>query len=256
MNRIVPLIIALLLLAAGCRPAETPPKAPPAPASPAAAAAPAEPTPSTTPTVPAPWYEREIQAFEAADLATPPTPGQVLFIGSSSIRMWKSLSDDMRPMPTLNRGFGGSKTRDVLAVFDRIVRPYKPRLIVCYCGDNDLGTDNTDAEAAANGFIEFDRRARVEWPEVHVFYIAIKPSLARWKNWPAMERANALVRAYCEATPGATFLDTATPTLTDDGTPDPTIFLDDGLHLNEKGYAIWTRVIRPPVLAAWEAGRE
>ncbi|MCA9243181.1 MAG: hypothetical protein KDA32_04440 [Phycisphaerales bacterium] len=199
-----------------------------------------------------PWYEGEIRAFEQTDRQSPPEPGRVLFIGSSSIRMWKSLADDMRPTPVLNRGFGGSKTPEVLAVYDRIVTPYEPSVIVYYCGDNDLGSDNTDSQSAADGFIAFDRRARAQWPGIPVFYIPIKPSLARWKNWPAMKRANAMVREYCERTPGATYVDTVTPTLTPNGEPDPTIFMPDGLHMNAKGYAIWTRELRPLVREAWE----
>jgi lysophospholipase L1-like esterase len=210
-------------------------------------------TPSALPaTAETPWYEREIRDFEAADKASPPASGQVLFIGSSSVRMWTTLNEDMNPAPVLNRGFGGSKTGEVLAVFDRIVLPYKPSVIVYYCGDNDLGLDNTDSQAAADGFIAFDQRARSEWPGVNVFYIAIKPSVQRWKNWEAMKRANDIVRVYCEETHGATYLDIATPALTAEGLPDPTTFREDGLHLNAKGYAIWTTVIRGPVVEAWE----
>lgn len=198
-----------------------------------------------------PWYEAEIRAFEAADRDSPPEPGRVLFIGSSSIRMWETLASDMAPAPVLNRGFGGSKTHEVLAVFDRIVLPYEPSVIVYYCGDNDLGTDNTDARGAAEGFVAFDRRARELWPRVRVLYIPIKPSLARWGNWEAMARANGMVREYCERTAGAEYLDTATPMLGADGRPDPSLFLEDGLHLNSRGYAVWTGVVRGPVLEAW-----
>lgn len=230
--------IALLLVLSGCR--LTPPAPPP-------------PAPTT---LAAPWYEPEIRAFEAADRASPPPPGRVLFIGSSSIRLWHTLAEDMRPAPVINRGFGGSKTGEVLAVFDRIVPVCRPSVIVYYCGDNDLGTDNTDSRAAADGFIEFDRRARALWPGLKVFYIAIKASRARWANWPAMERANELVRAYCERTPGAEYLDTVTPTLRADGPPAADYFLEDGLHLSPKGYAVWTSVIREPVLRAWNEGRD
>ncbi|QYK49328.1 MAG: hypothetical protein KF838_05610 [Phycisphaeraceae bacterium] len=206
--------------------------------------------PQPTPT-PDAWYEPEIRAFEAADRASPPDPGQVLFIGSSSIRMWKSLAEDMAPAPVLKRGFGGSTTPDVLAVFDRIVRPYAPSIIVYYCGDNDLSGDKPDAEAAAEGFLSFERLAREAWPDVEVMYIAIKPSIARWRNWEAMRRANSIVRDHCEQTRGSTFLDIATPMLTPEGVPDPSLFLEDGLHLNEKGYAAWKAVIRPAVTDAW-----
>jgi len=202
-----------------------------------------------------PWYEPEIRAFEAADRAGAPEPGRVLFIGSSSIRMWDSLETDMAPAPVLNRGFGGSKTAEVLAVFDRVVLPYEPGVIVYYCGDNDLGTDNTDSESAAHGFIAFDRRARALWPRARVLYIPIKPSLARWSNWEAMARANAIVRAYCERTAGAEYLDTVTPMLGADGRPDPSLFLEDGLHLNERGYEVWAGVVREPVVAAWRQSR-
>lgn len=209
--------------------------------------------PAETPQAPAePWYEPELRAFESADRASPPAPGQALFVGSSSIRLWSSLANDMTPVPVLNRGFGGSTTRDVLAAFDRTVTPYAPRLIVYYCGDNDLGADNTDSQSAADGFIAFDRRARALWPGVRVFYICIKPSIARWKNWPAMNRANMIVRAYCENTPGATYLDIALPSLTPRSTPDPALFEPDGLHLNPTGYALWLTIVGPPVLEAWK----
>ncbi|MCA9297929.1 MAG: hypothetical protein KDA28_02620 [Phycisphaerales bacterium] len=208
-------------------------------------------TASQPDTPPAPWYEREIAAFEAADARHPPEPGQALFIGSSSIRLWKSLEKDMAPVPVLNRGFGGSRTPEVLAVFDRIVTPYDPSIIVYYCGDNDLGTDNQDFHAAAQGFIDFDRRAREHWPEVRIFYIPIKPSLARWSNWEAMSKANTLVREHCERTRHSTYLDTVTPALTAEGTPDPALFVEDGLHLNAKGYEVWKGVVRGPVLEAW-----
>lgn len=198
------------------------------------------------------WYEPEIRAFESADRASPPEPGMVLFVGSSSIRMWSTLAADMAPARVLNRGFGGSKTGEVLEVFERIIAPYEPRAIVYYCGDNDLGTENKDAEGTAVGFIEFEKRARAMWPEVEVMYIAIKPSIARWSNWEAMKRANEIVRGYCERTDGATFLDIATPMLGADGSPDPALFASDGLHLNAKGYEVWTGVVRGEVLRVWE----
>lgn len=234
------LLVATLCLASCASTPATPSL--PSPASPATA----------SPTAPAPWYEPEIRAFEAADLASPPAPGQVLFVGSSSIKFWKSLASDMSPLPVLNRGFGGSKTREVLAVFDRIVTPYSPSVIVYYCGDNDLGTDNTDSQSAADGFITFDRRCRQRWPGIRVIYIPIKASIARWSNWPAMQRANSLVRDYCSRTPGAIYVDTVTPTLGADAKPDPSLFESDGLHINANGYELWTRTLKPVISVAYE----
>jgi lysophospholipase L1-like esterase len=212
-------------------------------------------TPSSPPPVASastePWYEPEIRAFEAQDRALPRRADQVLFIGSSSIRKWTSLEADMWPVPVLNRGFGGSKTPDVLAVFDRAVTTHRPAVIVYYCGENDLGLDGTDAHAAAEGFFKFASRARELRPDVHVFYISIKPSLQRWKNWPAMQRTNDLVRTFCEMTPGMTFVDVEGEMLGADRKPDPSLFVEDGLHMNAKGYERWTRAIRQQVWTAW-----
>lgn len=196
-------------------------------------------------------HAREIAAFEQADAQQMPAPNQALFIGSSSIRLWDTLARDMAPAPVINRGFGGSQTPEVLAVFDRVVRPYDPALIVYYCGDNDLGEHNTNAQGPAMGFMQFAEKARAAWPDIQIIYIPIKASLARWGNWEAMERANGIVRSYCDRTPGMIYADTVTPTLTPQGAPMPDIFEPDGLHLNAKGYAIWTRTLRPIVLDAW-----
>jgi lysophospholipase L1-like esterase len=232
-------LIALAFALSGCRgPATT------------VAGAPARQPPVASASL-APWYEPEIRAFEAQDRAMPRDGEKVLFIGSSSIRLWKSLAADMWPVPVLNRGFGGSKTQEVLAVFDRVVPAHRPRVIVYYCGENDLGLDGTDAHAAAEGFFEFARRSRELRPDVHVFYISIKPSLQRWKNWAAMKRTNDLVRAFCEMTPGMTFVDCASGMLGADWKPDPSLFVEDGLHLNAKGYALWTRALQKQVWTAW-----
>jgi len=202
-----------------------------------------------------PWYEGEIAAFEASDAGAMPPAGEVLFIGSSSIRMWASLADDMAPLTVINRGFGGSKTREVLAVADRVVFPYEPSVIVYYCGDNDLGTDNTDSAAAAAGFTEFADLVHERLPGTKVLYLSIKPSLARWSNWAAMREANRLVREYCRTHDDVEYIDVAKPLLGPDGTPDPSLFRDDGLHLNAEGYARWKLVVRPRVFAAWRAWR-
>ena len=197
-----------------------------------------------------PSLEPEIAAFERADAQEMPEPGQVLFIGSSSVRMWKTLDEDMAPMPVINRGFGGSTTPEVLAVVDRIVFPYEPSVIVYYCGDNDLGTDNTDSEAAATGFIQFADLVHKRLPKTQILYMSIKPSIARWSNWEAMTRANVIVARYCGKHKYAYYMDLASPLL-QNGKPDPSLFLDDGLHLNAEGYKRWTKVVQPLVLEAF-----
>ncbi len=197
-----------------------------------------------------PWYEQAVREFQEADRAHPPAPGQVLFIGSSSIRVWSTLAKDMAPWPVLNRGFGGSKTGEVLMVMDRIVLPYEPSVIVYYCGDNDLGDTNTDAAAAAEGFITFCERVHAKQPTTPILYMSIKPSLARWGNWPAMERANGIVAGYAATHGGVTFVDVSSCLLAPDGTPDPSMYVADGLHLTPAAYARWTAIVREHVGAA------
>lgn len=196
------------------------------------------------------WYEAEIRAFEDSDRVAMPAPGGVLFVGSSSVRMWGTLAADMAPARVLNRGFGGSKTPEVLAEMDRVVFPYRPSVIVYYCGDNDLGTDNTDSWAAASGFVEFAERVRARQPGTSILYMSIKPSVARWSNWPAMQRANLVVEAYCDSTEGVEFVDLGSCLLGADGRPDPALFEADGLHLNAAGYRLWTERLRPRVMEA------
>ena len=203
-----------------------------------------------------PWlnevFENDIKEFEHADREQGYPAGEVLFIGSSSIKLWETLERDFAPLPVVNRGFGGSQTPEVLAVFDRIVVPRAPRVIVYYCGDNDIGLGTTDARGAADGFIAFDQEARRLWANVEVIYIPIKPSLARWGSWDEMEKANSIVASYCADTDGAWYADTVSPTLLGDGTPDPAIFLGDGLHLNPEGYRRWVDVVRPMVQRSWD----
>ncbi|MEM6749019.1 MAG: GDSL-type esterase/lipase family protein [Planctomycetota bacterium] len=192
----------------------------------------------------APWYEDEVRAFEAADAAAMPEPGRVLFTGSSSVRLWPDLAGDMAPIPVLNRGFGGSSTPDVLAVMDRVVLPYEPSVIVYYCGDNDLGADNTDARAAAEGFFAFVERVHAAQPGTPILYLSIKPSPLRFGNWASAVRANQLVAQYAAATDHVTFVDVSTCLLGEDGQPRPEYYADDDLHLSDAAYAAWAKIVR------------
>lgn len=185
-----------------------------------------------------------ITAFEAADRAHPPAPGSVLFIGSSSIEHWKSLAADFPEAKVINRGFGGSVISDSTYFADRIVAPYHARAIVMYAGDNDLQAGNSP-EQVRDDFAAFVRKARAVDPGVPIAFIAIKPSVARAALLPEIRQANALVRAYATTEKGVTYLDVFTPMLGKDGAPQPDLFVEDGLHMNRKGYLLWIGIIKP-----------
>ncbi len=189
-------------------------------------------------------WNREIAAFQAADRAQPPAAGAVLFIGSSSIRMWTSLATDFPELRTINRGFGGSEIADSTYFADRIVGPYHPRAIVMYAGDNDL-QDGDSPVRVRDDFAAFVRKARSYDPGVPIAFIAIKPSMARKALLPKIREANALVRAYAASQHGVAYLDVFTPMLGQDGLPQPRWFIADGLHMNRQGYALWTGVVTP-----------
>lgn len=189
-------------------------------------------------------WEPDILAFEDADRSNPPPDGAVLFVGSSSIRMWTNLARDFDGTEVINRGFGGSQTSDLIHYAHRIVVPYAPRLIVLYEGDNDIASGKS-AEHVFDDYRRFVSLVRNQLPNTRIAFIAIKPSLARWDMAPEMLRANERIRAHAGERPYLDFIDVWEPMLGDDGRPMPELFLDDGLHMNEKGYAIWSDAVAP-----------
>jgi lysophospholipase L1-like esterase len=189
-------------------------------------------------------WEPDIQAFERMDRTNPPPQGAVLFLGSSSIRMWKTLAEDMDGIPTVRRGFGGSRIADSTALAERIVFPYKPRMIVFYAGDNDIAAKAAPDQILAD-FKAFVQKVHALSPDLPIAFISIKPSMARWERIDALRVANALVRHYCESGHGLKYIDVYTPMVGDDGKPLRELFESDLLHLNGAGYKLWTRLIRP-----------
>ena len=194
-------------------------------------------------------WERAIQRFEAADGKTAPAANGVVFVGSSSIVGWRSLAEDFPTVATTRRGFGGSDIIDSVAYAHRIVTPYRPRRIALYAGDNDIARGKT-AERVFEDYKLFVETIHVVLPQTHIGFIAIKPSLARWKLWPRMKTANQMIQQYAASHPQLEFLDIATPMLGSDGMPLKHLFAQDGLHLSADGYAVWTKAMTPWVTAA------
>lgn len=189
-------------------------------------------------------WEKDIAAFEKSDAANPPPKGGIVFVGSSSIRMWKTLAQDFPKHNVINRGFGGSQTSDSVHFADRIVIPYEPRMIVFYAGANDISAKKTPEKVAAD-FRAFVEKVRAKLPGVEIAYISIAGNPARWTQVEQVKEANALVAAYCKETPRTQFIDVFTAMLGPDGKPKPDIFLKDRLHMNAKGYELWTNIIGP-----------
>ena len=192
-------------------------------------------------------WEPAIAAFEASDRTSAPPTGEIVFVGSSSIRLW----DVHRSFPDLkiiNRGFGGSQLSDAVRYAERIVTPYKPRIVVVYAGDNDIYAGAT-SEQVAISFEQFVRLVRARVPDVRIVFIGIKPSLQRWDVIERTRLANHLIRAYAEHDDNVAFVDVDQAMLGWDEKPRPELFVADGLHLTPAGYELWSTLLRP-LLAA------
>lgn len=196
-----------------------------------------------TPPLKADRWEAEIQKFEAADKAQPPVPGGNLFVGSSSVRLWK-LDESFPEHPCTNRGFGGSQLPDVLQYFDRYIPQQQPAVIVLYCGDNDIGAKRTPQQVR-DDYRTFADRVHAHLPETKIVWIPIKPSGKRWELRDKVQKANALVKASQAGQPLEAAIDIWPAMLGDDGLPRPELFLKDQLHMSPEGYAVWNRLLEP-----------
>ncbi len=199
------------------------------------------------------FFDDAIAAFEAADRADPPAPGGIVFVGSSSIRLWDTLARDMAPLPVVRRGFGGAHMDHLVHHVDRIVIPYQPRVVVVFAGGNDLGAGTgKTADSYLAKFAELLARLHADLPEARVLFLSLKPTILRWERWPEVRKANDAVARLAEADPLLEYVDVATPMLTADGEPRGELFVWDGLHLSESGYALWTEILRPRLAAAYQ----
>lgn len=196
---------------------------------------------AATPNTPPP-FEKEITAFEKSDATNPPKPGGVLFVGSSSIKLWKSLAEDFPGVSVTNRGFGGSQIRHSTLYADRIVIPYKPKTIIFYAGDNDIAAGRSP-EQVMGDYKEFVAKVHEKLPDTHILFISIKPSTKRWALVDKIREANRLVGEFSKTSDKLGFIDIFDKMLGEDGKPRAELLRKDGLHMTRKGYEIWIEAV-------------
>ena len=189
-------------------------------------------------------FAAEIAAFAASDKTNFPPSGAILFIGSSSIRLWKTLAQDFPEHKVINRGFGGSQIIHSVNYAERIVLPYKPRLIVLYAGGNDINAGKLPQQVLAD-YKAFVTKVHAALPHSRIAYISIAPNPARWSQVERVKAANQLIEAHTKTDPRLAFINVFPKMLGDDGQPKPDIFVEDRLHMNAKGYALWTEIVGP-----------
>ena len=188
-------------------------------------------------------FKDEISSFTDWDQKNSFPLHGILFVGSSSIRLWHTYQA-FPEYPLLNRGFGGAHISDVLYYYDQVVKKYQPQLIIFYAGDNDVAAGKKPEQVFAD-FRKFFMLVQTDFPQTNVVFLPIKPSISRWKFWEIMQKTNQMIKTYAAENKNLYFTDTATVLLGSDGKPDPGLFLDDGLHLNTQGYHRWNRILAP-----------
>lgn len=189
-------------------------------------------------------WEKEIAAFEAQDAEHPPEKGGIVFVGSSSIRKWTTLAADFPQHRVFNRGFGGSEIADSVHFAERIVIPYAPRMVVLYAGGNDLNGGKSPELVFAD-FRAFFEKVRAALPEAEFAYISIAGNPKRWAQVEQVKAVNTMAEAFLKERPRAHFINVFPKMLGSDGLPLPNIFVEDKLHMNAEGYALWRDIVGP-----------
>jgi len=194
------------------------------------------------------WAYPEIQAFEKQDAEVDTPKDALLFIGSSSIRLWKNLTRDMAPYPVIQRGYGGAHFRDLIFFTERILADHDLQMVVCFVA-NDISGSPKDAspKEVLRLFKYFVKQVRDKHPNIPIMQIAITPTQSRWNKWSEINRVNELLKGYCAKSPNLYFIDTVPEFLDEKGRPITEWFVGDQLHLNQKGYAVWSKIIRAAI---------
>jgi lysophospholipase L1-like esterase len=193
-------------------------------------------------------FQDEIDAYKAEDKKKLPPSNAILFVGSSSIRMWNNLDRYFPEHTVINRGFGGSGLNDAIGYTGDIITSYRPKQIVIYSGENDVASGNVTAKEVSDRFATLFHKIRKELPGTHIVYISMKPSPSREKFRSVIEDGNRMIREFIAGQKNAVYVDIFTPMLGSDNKPRKELFLDDDLHMNEKGYAIWQKAIEPHLM--------
>jgi hypothetical protein len=190
-------------------------------------------------------WEKDIRKFEHLDSVETYPSNAILFAGSSSIRLWSTLANDMAPYPVIQRGYGGARLSDFSFFAGRIIYPHPCRAIVLFVANDITGSDvDKTPEEVCDLFLKVLNTIRQKFPDTPVFWISITPTGLRWKSWPQIEKANILIQKACKKEENTYFINTKDLFLNASGLPKDELFRSDRLHLNEDGYKVWTAVIR------------
>lgn len=194
-------------------------------------------------------WEADVAALEERTQKIPPPVNAIVFVGSSSIRLWNGLIEAMAPIRVIQQGFGGAKLHDLVYYADRLVNIYQPKAVVVFAGSNDITPGAVKPpQQILTLYQQFVAKVRATNPNLPIYYIAITPTPRRWEVWPNAQAANAVIQAYSERTAGLFYIDTGPSLMDSSGQPDLENYSFDKGHLSDKGYNVWTSIVRPRLL--------
>lgn len=196
-------------------------------------------------------FAAEIEAYLKADQEKPAPQEAILFIGSSIFRRWEKLTEQMAPLPVFNRAFGGSQTHEILYYMDKIVLPYKPKIIVYYCGSNDINAGAASQQIADN-FKQFVARVHQQLPQTQIFYVSINRAPQKMDKWKQVDEVNSFVKAFCKTNKKLGFIDVNPALFDQTGQPRYELYLPDKLHFQAPAYNEFTAIIKPVIEQAWK----
>ena len=190
-------------------------------------------------------FGEEIQKSAQADTAAPPVAGQIVLYGSSTFRFWKTVETDCAfgNLKVINRGFGGSQTVDALRYFERVIVPHHPKYLFFYEGDNDINAGKS-VDSVYQDIALFVKKVRLMLPETRLVLFSVKPSPARLALLDKQRLLNKRLKKLAKRTKNIYFLDTATPMLDAFDKPNPTLFIQDMLHMKPEGYVLWAQKVQ------------
>lgn len=189
-------------------------------------------------------FEKQVQSYEAADKASPPPNNPILLVGDSQFFRWKTLQEDLPDFTIINRGIDSFQFSDILTFFDRLVLPYKPRLIVLHVGGNDVHNGKT-AEQVLADFKAFVAKVRAVQPKIPIAFSSITPGPGRWDEADRRKQTNKLIKDYIATQKNLRFIDLWDAMLTSDGKPREELWVADRIHPNHDGYLVRVKIMRP-----------
>lgn len=190
-------------------------------------------------------WEKDIVKFEQQDKSESDPDSAILFVGSSSIRLWSTLKADVAPYPVIQRGFGGSKFSDLAVYAKRIVYPHQFRALVIFEANDITGSKaDKSPEEVVKLFRDIVMTVRKKYADQPIFLLEITPTKSRWAVWPTVRQTNQLLKESCSKLHNTYFIETASSYLNKDGEPRTDLFIKDMLHQNREGYILWGELVR------------